>query len=415
MEETKKLPSVSERLQLLLLEAQENAVVREAGSVGSAGTDTSAWDAVIKTLEKEKVPAATAEDVNSYYTSFVPHRPYADYFDFDGGQIDVEEPVAADVSEPEQEDEDEDGDEGEDEDVDEEEEESSSNYCPETAEESVQHVLDRLNTYKNEFRELIYKLDEASLVPAQNSKPIGIAKLDQRPGTVNSIVSSILGTLQSIQSDTVSRKRSRNDYETHVDYGRTAAGIALSFSAPAHASSRVIPARVVDSSAVPNLKDVEEDPCYGLTNFGVVLIKSPTTVAQLWNEYTKLPSDWALPDWFEAVAQQHTLESGEVRSPAQLMKRRTSIRDLEKRYGSSWRNNDKNFSRQVNRRKKVWLAIEEGLEDDIPLQECFKLLESYVRERGKGLSWYYNGVPFKLIDIRGGCRDNNGSQVQLNK
>ncbi|SCU78214.1 LAFA_0A05534g1_1 [Lachancea sp. 'fantastica'] len=402
MEETKKLSSVSERLQLLLRESQDNETHRRDTAPASASASASAWDAVVDTLGKEKLSASEpAEDVNSYYTSFVPHRPYADYFDFDGGQIDVDGPgPAADgkplsttaPSTPK---------------IDGEQEpalppsspsaasspapsssssSSSSSSCfPEAAEETVQLVLDRLNTYKDEFRELIHKLDEASLVSSQIANPRRVLELDQRPGAVNSIVSGILGTLQSIQFDTVSRKRSRTEFEA---------------SSTDPVRSRIIPARVVDSNKTPALKDVEEDPCYGLANFGVVLIKSPTTVAQLWNEYTKLPSDWALPDWFEAVAQQHTLESGEIRSPAQLMKRRTSIRDLEKRYGSSWRNNDKNFSRQVNRRKKVWLAIEEGLEDGIPLQECFRLLESYVRERGKGLSWYYNGVPFKLLDIR---------------
>lgn len=44
-----------------------------------------------------------------------------------------------------------------------------------------------------------------------------------------------------------------------------------------------------------------------------------------------------------------------------ILKRNISIVELEAKYGSSWRNKDKNFSRQINRRKKLWNLIEIGL------------------------------------------------------
>ncbi|QLQ79298.1 hypothetical protein HG537_0B06460 [Torulaspora globosa] len=139
---------------------------------------------------------------------------------------------------------------------------------------------------------------------------------------------------------------------------------------------------------------LRDDPCATLPNFGVILLKSPATIAQLWDEYTKVPSEWPVTDILSFTRQQGILNSG---SNIELVaKRKTSIRRLEQILGSSWRNNDKNFSRQVNRRKKIWKAIEDGLRDGVPLQECFSILETYAKERNKGLSWYYNGVPFTL-------------------
>lgn len=44
-----------------------------------------------------------------------------------------------------------------------------------------------------------------------------------------------------------------------------------------------------------------------------------------------------------------------------ILKRNISIAELEAKYGSSWRNKDKDFSRQINRRKKLWNLIEIGL------------------------------------------------------
>ncbi|SCU81378.1 LANO_0B02872g1_1 [Lachancea nothofagi CBS 11611] len=395
--ETDKVPSISERLQLLMDENHDQ-VERPAGSL---------LECLIKSLEKERlteeasVPRAQEEEVKtdvagesgtagSYYTSFVPPRPYADYFDFDGGQIEVDQNYESenehngvlnasavfdtDKNDPYLSD-----------DNDESKGLTTSVLPVFQAEESLddtdqatQLVIDKLNTFKNEFRTLIQRIDEASLVSHMSTS---VTALDpgSHMGPMNSMVGGILDTLQSLQPPS-SRKRFRRDSE--ID--------RASFKSPT----------INVSSREASVENIEEDACFGLPNFGVVLIKSPATVAQLWNEYTKLPSEWALPDWFDVVSQQHSIESSGIQSPVQLMKRRTSIRDLEKKYGSSWRNNDKNFSRQVNRRKKIWLAIEEGLEDDIPLQECFQLLESYVKERGKGLSWYYNGVPFKLIDLK---------------
>lgn len=140
-----------------------------------------------------------------------------------------------------------------------------------------------------------------------------------------------------------------------------------------------------------------DDPCANLPNFGVVLVKSPSSIAQLWDEYTKIPSEWPVADILSFTQQQGMSDNSS--NVDLIAKRKTSIRRLEQLLGSSWRNDDKNLSRQINRRKKIWKAIEEGLQDGLSLNECFLILENYVQERGKGLSWYYNGVPFRLIDM----------------
>lgn len=140
-----------------------------------------------------------------------------------------------------------------------------------------------------------------------------------------------------------------------------------------------------------------DDPCANLPNFGVVLVKSPSSIAQLWDEYTKIPSEWPVADILAFTQQQGMSDNNS--NMDLIAKRKTSIRRLEQLLGSSWRNDDKNLSRQINRRKKIWKAVEEGLQDGLLLQDCFLILENYVQERGKGLSWYYNGVPFRLSDM----------------
>lgn len=158
---------------------------------------------------------------------------------------------------------------------------------------------------------------------------------------------------------------------------------------------KVADGKALSLPVAPNgLHQLRDDPCASLPNFGVTLLKSPASIAQLWDEYTKVPSDWPVTDILSFTHQQGILSSA---SNIELVaKRRTSIRQLEELLGSSWRSDDKNFSRQVNRRKKIWKAIEDGLRDGVPLEECFSILETYVKERNKGLSWYYSGVPFAL-------------------
>lgn len=386
--ETDKVSSVSERLQLLM-DVNHEQHDRPSGSLLTH---------LISTLDQEiTAPPTLAEDApslqegaaertftaSSYYTSFVPARPHADYFDFDTEYNEKAKDLYGDVEEAEaaagRSDT---GVERRLETMEESTLEASPVGLPtddpsDDADQNVQMILDKLDTFKREFRHLIKKMDEASLV-SRISGSATLPDMTARPRVMNTLVGEIIDTLQSFVPQP-SRKRSRCNSDV---------GIA----------EKDEESSLLDAVAKETL---EHDPCYGVPNFGVVLIKSPTTVSQLWNEYTKLPSEWALPDWFD-VASQQSSGANNARRPAILLKRRTSIRDLERIYGSSWRNGDKNFSRQVNRRKKIWHAIEEGLESGIPLEECFRLLESYVKERGKGLSWYYNGVPFKLAELRGG-------------
>ncbi|SCU78555.1 LADA_0A06216g1_1 [Lachancea dasiensis] len=424
--ETDDMISTSERLQLLMDD-------HGGGNETNGKPAASLLDYLVRKLEKERLaevqltnsemPVRTQKvesDFNddiiaspgSHYTSFIPPRPYAEHFDFDGGQGDFvtsssgvqtqgyndvvlsERHIEIEDSRPRSErakvfgeNENEENNDGA----------PDQNLSPDHGrevdlqsndivdEESAQLVVDKLNIFKSEFRRLIQKIDDASLL-THMSDPFLPVDSEFSPRPMNSMMAGILDTLQSLPSTGSGRKRPRSS-----------SGVAQTEGPPLMRRS---PARDAQLKEPPSISEIEQDPCFGLANFGVVLVKSPVTVAQLWNEYTKLPSEWALPDWFEVVSQQHSSEKHEAQSAVQVMKRRTSIRDLERTYGSSWRNNDKNFSRQVNRRKKIWLAIEEGLQDGISLNDCFQLMETYVKERGKGLSWYYNGVPFKIKDLK---------------
>ncbi|CCD26099.2 uncharacterized protein NDAI_0G03220 [Naumovozyma dairenensis CBS 421] len=149
----------------------------------------------------------------------------------------------------------------------------------------------------------------------------------------------------------------------------------------------------------------DEDPCANLPNYGVILIKSPSSASQLWDEYVKIPSELAVNDVVACILnlkKEIAVNSNDstMLNLELIMKRKSSIKMLEERLGSSWRNKDKNFSRQINRRKKIWKSIEEGLRDGVPLHDCFDILDRYVQKSHKGLSLYYNGVPFRIKDLQ---------------
>ncbi|SMN18550.1 similar to Saccharomyces cerevisiae YOL116W MSN1 Transcriptional activator involved in regulation of invertase and glucoamylase expression [Maudiozyma saulgeensis] len=150
------------------------------------------------------------------------------------------------------------------------------------------------------------------------------------------------------------------------------------------------------------LKDpkVTNDPCSKLNNYGVVLMRWPESIAQLWDEYNKIPSEWSqdyLMSFLVNVRKINEMEHCNIDTELTLM-RQSSIRELESKFSSGWRNEDKNFSRQINRRKKIWNAIEDGIADGIDVDDCIKVLTQYVEEENKGLSLYYKGVPFRIID-----------------
>lgn len=150
------------------------------------------------------------------------------------------------------------------------------------------------------------------------------------------------------------------------------------------------------------LKDpkVTNDPCSKLNNYGVILMRWPESIAQLWDEYNKIPSEWSqeyLMSFLVNVRKINEMEHCNIDMELTLM-RESSIRELESKFSSGWRNEDKNFSRQINRRKKIWNAIEDGIADGIDVTDCIKVLTQYVEETNKGLSLYYKGVPFKIID-----------------
>lgn len=172
---------------------------------------------------------------------------------------------------------------------------------------------------------------------------------------------------------------------------------------------------IVKTLAAPNSSELShpnkymdikplDDPCAHLPNYGVILCKSPSSSSQLWDEYTKVPNELGVKDLMMCVLNiKKDLEYNNNQSVQDfelILKRTTSIQRLEKLLGSSWRNKDKNFSRQINRRKKIWNSIEEGLKDGLTLEQCFCILDSYMHSINKGLSIYYNGVPFRLVDMQ---------------
>ncbi|CCF57333.1 hypothetical protein KAFR_0C03410 [Kazachstania africana CBS 2517] len=157
------------------------------------------------------------------------------------------------------------------------------------------------------------------------------------------------------------------------------------------------------SKTIENIPFQEEERRSKLDNHGVILIKWPGSIAQLWEEYDKVPRQWHyrhllnfLVDLEKLIAGGR-LDSGDLKI---ILNRNVSIRDLEARYGASWRQTDKNLSRQINRRKKVWQSIEQGLRDGLKLEECIGILEKYIEESNQSLSNFYKGVPFRLYDRR---------------
>lgn len=143
------------------------------------------------------------------------------------------------------------------------------------------------------------------------------------------------------------------------------------------------------------------DPCSILENFGVILVKWPENIRQLWEEYTNIPDHWSNEYQLNFQKTISKLkETNEFTMDLSLiLQRNTSIRQLETLFGSSWRSKDKNFSRQVNRRKKIWSVIEDGLRDGLELEKCIDCLESYAYRNNSSISSLYKGVPFRIIDM----------------
>lgn len=239
-------------------------------------------------------------------------------------------------------------------------------------EENLESIMEKVNICKVELREMIEKIDRSvsCTIPYKSTG-------DETPAIAKELASMLsLVNYKDILLPLVMEKQ-RIVHKVDVN----------SVTGP-YVSAQ-------PSNKVGSL--LGDDPCANLPNFGVVLVKSPSSIAQLWDEYTKIPSEWPVADILAFTQQQGVADNNS--NVDLIAKRKTSIRRLEQLLGSSWRNDDKNLSRQINRRKKIWKAIEEGVQDGLSLQDCFLILENYAQERGKGLSWYYNGVPFRLIDM----------------
>lgn len=305
-----------------------------------------------------------ADDSEFHYTSSFKARPQAEYFDFDEKYMyhpenderadTIRDTADADYLEEHVED------------VDMETEVSEK-------EEDLQTIADAVSLCKTAFGDMIGKIDNVVLSSAgYKSTKMGFDQLDDEVSDIMGIIREMVPRAPVELSESQLQLPQQNLNQSALDASN-------SLTTGAYNSLRT-------------------DPCSNQPNFGVILIKSPASVSQLWDEYTKIPAEWPVKDLFTFTLLQQGGPNN-VSDIELITKRRTSVRQLEATLGSSWRNADKNFSRQINRRKKIWKAIEEGLAEGLPLHVCFHILETYVRDRGKGLSWYYNGVPFKLIDI----------------
>lgn len=322
-----------------------------------------------------------------YYTASFQARPRAEHFDFDTADNIEEQDVSRDQADDShfsnfyQ---------------DEQQPAYSQVATDEDADDEASHIqdiIDRLSVFKQEFHELIKRMDYASLASSHSRQDQRPLEVSQPPSLMSKVVDDVVLSLHDLLPKSRCPEKRTGGKVTKLP--KTEKRGPVGTSGPVGASGFL---QTLSSASL------EDDPCANLPNFGVVLIKSPASVSQLWDEYTKLPSEWPIDDLFsftlQQQQQQHGSSNGVGANIETIIKRRTTIQDLERKYGSSWRNNDKNFSRQINRRKKMWCAIEDGLRDGLKLEECFLILEDYVRERGKGLSWYYNGVPFKLPEMK---------------
>lgn len=304
-----------------------------------------------------------ADDSGLHYTSSFKVRPQAEYFDFDEKYMYKPERKNEGDGDMGTEDanENEDGDEDED-----------------STEDGLQSVIDACSLCKTVFGDMIRKIDKVALTSmSYKTTKMGHTHLDKE-------ISDILDTVKDLGPSSENEPSTSAQQLQQGEIARVTSTLTL------EETSNVV------QGPYDNL--LKSDPCARLPNFGVILIKSPASVSQLWDEYTKIPAEWPVRDLFTFTLLQQGGPNN-ISHIELITKRRTSIKQLESSLGSSWRNADKNFSRQINRRKKIWKTIEEGLSDGLSLDTCFSILENYVKNRGKGLSWYYNGVPFKLLDI----------------
>ncbi|CDO96490.1 unnamed protein product [Kluyveromyces dobzhanskii CBS 2104] len=286
------------------------------------------------------------------------------------------------------------------------EEYDTASDVSEEYEYQLQDLFQKITKFKNEFHQLISKLDEASLESAKAR----YRYLNDVNVRENTFMSSTTNVLLDTVAKLLPRKRTSNKSGNGKSH-RTTDSTQISCSDSKRPNGKSNSNGTSSNSANPSSNhsgdslstlynaSLENDPCSKLPNFGVILIKSPTNVEQLWSEYTKLPSDSNMKALMKLMLQQQSKDTIKKSDIALMKQRKTTIQELERKYGSSWRNSDKNFSRQINRRKKIWGCIEHGLKDGLSLKICFRILDKYVEERGKGLSWYYNGVPFKLVDL----------------
>lgn len=136
-----------------------------------------------------------------------------------------------------------------------------------------------------------------------------------------------------------------------------------------------------------------------LPNHNVILMKWPESIGQLWEEYVKCPLEWSQAHINSFLVNLNKMGFNSFEKET-ILERTISIAELELQFGSSWRYKDKNFSRQINRRKKIWNSIEKGLKDGLTLKECIWILEKYAQDNKEPLSFYYRGVPFSLSRAR---------------
>ncbi|KAH3903064.1 uncharacterized protein SCDLUD_000675 [Saccharomycodes ludwigii] len=258
-------------------------------------------------------------------------------------------------------------------------------------EEDLDNAIDSLKT---KFTEMIKMIDQETVLLDTESK--FLMNLFSTSTVAQENESNLYNySKQNSNDDLNTYSTDNNDYSLESENGNDSTG-SFCYTVV----NEIID--VLDKIQVENLQMVTT-PASKMKKNDVVLIKSPNSIKNLWIEYYYKPKDW--PESLKAILKDQTSKTHSF-DPAEkgfkyeeLLQREYSIKELEEAYGSAWRSHNKNLSRQINRRKKIWNTIEEGIVNGIELVDCLEVLEKYLSDAGKGLSYFYNGVPFKISEL----------------
>lgn len=241
--------------------------------------------------------------------------------------------------------------------------------------ENLEYLLNHLHQMKTDLSNLVDEIDD-NLIDMN-----GNYQTSTHTGS-NDLIKDFLSHLQTIQNNT--------SISTIQPVSAPPSPISMTEPSTFDKCEMTPPTTILDQRILPN--------------HGVILMKWPESIEQLWEEYVKCPSDWSQDHMVNFLMNLNKMGFNSQLKKI-ILERNISIAQLETQFGSSWRNKDKNFSRQINRRKKIWNSIEKGLQDGLTLSDCIWVLEKYAQDNNKSLSSYYRGVPFALFDAKQQLQD----------